>query len=194
VARGPESPHRQFASEHLVEDDHPEGVDVGAMVHRGGALTLLGRHVLRAAHHHVFAGQLGLARGVLADDPRYPEVGQLRRPGRIEEDVPRLQVAVDDPVVVCVLESRADALHEPSGLVGRKVAFAQEAVPQASPLDVLHYEVVSVPLDPLVEDAHDVRMGESREGRGLAVEALDELAVGGERRGQDLQGHRPTEG
>ena len=147
----------QAACEDLVEDD-AEGVDVGAVVDAGGVLALLGRHVVSAAHGRVRDGQLARDRGRAADDACDAEVGELGRARRVEQDVGRLEVAVDDVVLVGVLEGRADAVHQLQGVLGRQGAVAAQVVAQAAALDELHDEVVGVALDALVEDAHDVRV------------------------------------
>jgi hypothetical protein len=92
------------AAKQLVEN-HPGREDVGTMV---GALSphLFRRHVVQRPHHHLAAGQL---RG---DQPREPEVQQLRRPAGRNEDVGRLDVAVDHAVDVGVFDAFADLDRE----------------------------------------------------------------------------------
>ena len=79
---------RDVAGQHLVEDD-PERVDVGARV---GALPhrLLGRDVVGRAEHAPGGGDARLLE--LAGDP---EVGDLGPPVGVDQDVLRLDVAVD---------------------------------------------------------------------------------------------------
>ena len=96
--------------EQLVEH-HPEGIDVGARVdvHRR-RVGLLGRHVRRRAHDRpdvgeAHVGQLHLGR------LGHAEVDHLRRRPAVhlrDQHVARLQVAVDDPLLVGVLHRLAD--------------------------------------------------------------------------------------
>ena len=80
------------AGEHLIEDD-PHRVDVGALVDRRAA-RLFRREVLRGADDR--ADLRHLARAGAGD----PEVGHLQPPVRVDDDVVRLDVAVDDAVSV----------------------------------------------------------------------------------------------
>src|SRR5262249_48594032 len=89
---------RHFADEHLVQDD-AERVDIAARID-SPALDLLGRHVVGRAERAAGARELRRLVEGLGD----AEVDQLRelaavRAGR-EHDVLRLQVAVDDVVLV----------------------------------------------------------------------------------------------
>ena len=104
---------RRPAGEGLVED-RPEGVDVGRRADRV-ALGLLGGHVAGCPHHLAADG-----RPVRDLEPlRQAEVGDLRRAVGVEEDVGRLQVAVDDPDVVDRADAAGEAGHELGGLPGR---------------------------------------------------------------------------
>ena len=84
---------RDVAGEHLVEHD-AERVDVGLAGHRL-AERLLGRDVVGRAEHP--AGQRQAFLGQRAGDA---EVRDLRAALLAEEDVVRLDVAVDDLAVV----------------------------------------------------------------------------------------------
>ena len=92
--------------EHLVEDD-AEREDVGAMIDRLRA-DLLGRHVGRRAEHHAGLGLVRVAGRELAVSSAaigarhlgQAEVEDLHAAFAGEEDVLRLEVAVDDALVV----------------------------------------------------------------------------------------------
>ena len=84
-----------FAMQQLVQD-HAEGVDVGARVDRL-SLHLLGRHVCRRADH----ASGGRKAVLVVDQLRDAEVEDLGLAAVRDQDVVRLQVAVDDLVVVC---------------------------------------------------------------------------------------------
>ena len=89
---------RQHAGEHLVHR-HAERVDVGG--EDGLAMELLGRHVGRAADHG------GAVRRDL-DEARRAEVGDLQEPALGDQHVARPQVAMDDALLVRVIERVAD--------------------------------------------------------------------------------------
>ena len=106
---------RDLAGEHLVEDD-PERVDVGL---RGDLVAerLLGRDVVGRAEHAAGGGQaLRLER---AGDA---EVGDLGAALVVDQDVLRLDVAVDEAVLVRALERPADLDRVGDGLGHRQRA------------------------------------------------------------------------
>ena len=98
---------RQFAGEHFVEH-HAQRVDVRAVVHVCGLLDLLRRHVVRRAHDLPVAGERGVAAASRPEDLGDAEVGDLHPALLVEQDVLRLDVAVDDAFVVRELERLAD--------------------------------------------------------------------------------------
>ena len=99
---------RRMQRQRLVEGG-AEGVDVRAVVERGApGGDLLGRHVDRRAHE--LAGD-GHAR--LLEHAREAEVVDAHPPVRREEEVRGLDVVVDDPVFVRVVE-RLGHLGQPS--------------------------------------------------------------------------------
>ena len=94
------SGERRLAGEHLVEHA-AQGVDVGAGGDLALAHRLLGAHVVRRAERHAGLGHpvpAGLAGG-----ERDAEVGHQRAPV-VQQDVLRLDVAVDHAVPVGVVE------------------------------------------------------------------------------------------
>src|ERR671918_3006732 len=95
------------AGEHL-EEHEPEAVDVGPG--RGlFAAELLGRQVVgrRAGRACVSAASGG------GDVGRYAEVGEVGVPLLVEEDVRRLDIAVDDTLPVSGPEGGANVLDHP---------------------------------------------------------------------------------
>ena len=88
------------SSEHLVEHD-AEGEEVGPVVDLL-ALDLLGRHVVGRAEELPLLGE------VRAVEPGDAEVGDLHLVVGGDQDVRRLDVAVDHPVGVGVVEARRD--------------------------------------------------------------------------------------
>ena len=96
------------SAQRLVEHE-PEGVHVGAGIHRP-ALDLLGRQVLGGAEDQARPGELAGVGAGLVERLGHAEVGD-ERPGRAvdqvvlgEQDVGRLDVAVDDADVVGVAQ------------------------------------------------------------------------------------------
>ena len=77
----------------------------------------------------------------LAHQLRQAEVGDLHPALLVEQDVLRLDVAVDDAVVVGVLQGLADLRHDGQGLARRELAGVQQP-PQVHAVDEFHEEVV----------------------------------------------------
>ena len=103
------------AAEQLVDGDC-QGVLIDAAVERLAHDQLRG-HVLGRAQHHAGAGHRGLrgrrVRG-RRDDLGDAEVAQERVPEPVEEDIARLDVAVDITLAVDVVERLGDR-DEPAG-------------------------------------------------------------------------------
>ena len=101
----------QAAGQQLVQD-HAQRVHVAARVE----LERIGEHLL-GAHVGERADELpdvGLQRRlrVAVGDARHAEVEDLRLPGFVDQDVARLQVAVDDAALVRVVDRVADLRHQ----------------------------------------------------------------------------------
>ena len=101
---------RRLPGEHGV-DGGTEGVDVPG---RRGLATGEGLRRTVGPRDHVGARRVDGDRGV--DQPGHPEVGQQRLVELGEQDVGRLDVAVEDPVLVDVLERRGEGAGQPDGL------------------------------------------------------------------------------
>ncbi len=87
---------RRPARQQLVQD-RPQGVHVGRRPDRVLlAPGLLRRHVARRAHGHAAYGQPAVA----LQPSGQAEIGDLGRAVGGEQDVGRLEVAVDDPALV----------------------------------------------------------------------------------------------
>ena len=97
------SRERRVAGEQLVEHA-AERVDVGAGVDPLAA-DLLGRDVVEGPDEGAGRGDAG-ARVDLAGEPEVGEVGVLAGARALDEDVARLDVAVDEPARVRGVERR----------------------------------------------------------------------------------------
>jgi hypothetical protein len=126
---------------------------------------------------------------------RYAEVGELRAPVLVHEDVLRLYVAVDDAPLVGVGETVGDGCPD-----ARQHRARERSPPVDEPLEVAAGYVLDDYVGGLspsqhvlarVVDLHDVGVGETGGGASLAPEAgahVRALEVGA----QDLHGHRPV--
>ena len=174
LRRQREAAQRQLPGQHLVEDD-AQRVDVGPVIDLQRPLHLLRGHVVQRAHHLPRPGQREVA-GVAAQQLGQAEVGDLHAALAVQQDVLRLDVAVDDALLVGVLQGVADLRHDPQRLLRLQVAVAQQ-LPQVDAVHVLHDEVVEAAGLAEIVDGDDVGMAEPGQGAGLAVEALGEGGV-----------------
>jgi len=153
-----------------------QAVDVGGRADLGAlAPGLLGREEARRAEE-----------GAAARQPLHfvqlegqAEVGEERAPLAVEEHVVGLDVAVQDPLVVGVLEGLAQPQHHRRGLLLGERPGGPHALAEGVPLDVVHDEERgSVGLDPGVAHAHDRGVVEPTQGADLALHALGDRRLG----------------
>ncbi len=166
---------RKPSREHPKQHD-AEGVDV-ACRRRGLALRLLGRDVRGRAEHGS-----SLCQRRVGTHPRDSEVRDLRPALVVEEDVRRLQVAVDETVPVRVSKPRGELNSDRSGLVVLQSAAGRQLLFQRPAPQVLEGHIRTSFHLPVVVETCDVGVSECRYSSSLAFEPV---AVGV--RGQELQ-------
>lgn len=163
-----------------------EGEHVGRLA---GLLApgLLGGHERGRAHDGAGDGQPG---GVLPG-AGHPEVGEVRHPVLVEEDVGRLDVAVHHAGPVGGGERVGQRLEEPRHLLGRRGAVPAHPVGQRAPGEVGHDEGQLLALLDDVEQLDDVGVVEAGEHLGLPGDALPGPGdlVGGAVQGEALERH-----
>ena len=182
------------AGEHLVEQ-RAQGVHVGARVQRF-ALALLRRHVVRRADDRAHVRQRSLGGHVAQlGDAEVHDLDALRRlilVRRDDDDVVRLDVAVDDVAAVGRADARAHAAHQCDGAPRLHPALSPQEVAQRLAADEFHDDVGEprgAARLAIVVYGHDVRVVELRGGARLPAEALDERLVINEPRVQDFDRH-----
>ena len=167
-------------SRQQLEDQHPEGVDVGAGRDR---LTghLLGTRIGRRPRGAELVSDVSGLRRREGD----PEVGQVHVAFVVEQQVARLDVAVHDARMMSRAQCATDLIHDPHGLVEIERAVDETILdgPAAQPA---HHEVRAARLSPEVVQRHDVGMLEAGDELRLALEPADERGVVGEIRVDDL--------
>ncbi len=156
---------------------------------------MLRGHVVRRAEELARGGEVGAAGGDLGD----AEVGDLGPQPFEQDDVGRLDVAVDDPLRVGEVERFGDLGHDVPDLVEVQRPPLRERFLQVLPFDVLHGDeghASGFVLTDVVH-GHDGRVVQDSRGLGLADEALLELlrfvVVGVSRRADRLQGDQPPD-
>ena len=154
---------REPAAQHPVEQ-HPEGVDVARRRHRP-ACRLLGRHVGGRPEERPL-----LRERVRAAHAGNPEVGDLRAALLVEEHVRRLQVPVDEPVLMGVSEPGRELACDVRGALVVQGPSRHEAILERSAGKVLE-DHVGAPLASVVEETADVRVRERGDRVRFALEA-----------------------
>ena len=162
---------RERAGGHLVKH-HPEGPDVAPGV-GGLAAKDLGRGVMHRSDERPRLRERAPRRGAFLRAGVGHELGQAEvedlDPRRGDHDVGALQVAMDDALLVGVLESRGDLETVTNGIGGRQRPRGDGLLERAAG-DVLHGDKGRpVFLADLMDDA-DVRMAEGGCHPGLAEE------------------------
>jgi hypothetical protein len=160
------------SGQELVEED-AERIHVARSRDRVSP-DLLGARVLRRHHRSERLRRRLLAVLSGREELRDPEVEELRRPVRIHQDVSRLQVAVDDEILVRVVDRFADGAEHLEPLSRRDLQSI--AVLRDGPaVDELHDEIgLSFFRRSAIEDRGDVRMLETAENLPLLEEAAQE--------------------
>ena len=166
-----------------LDQGEAEGVDVGPAVDRL-ALGLLGRGVAGRAEHRA----LGLGPGRLGQGPGQAEVGDAEAAVVAEEEVGGLDVAVDEPAAVGVVEAPGGLEADEEGLRRGEAGAAVEHGPEAPAAEVLGDEVGGAAVVAPVVDGEDVGVVQGRRGLGLGPEATEEGVVVGERLVEHLHG------
>ena len=133
---------------------------------------LLGAHVAGSAEHLAGAGQAGPALQVGVGGAGDAEVEHLGLSGHLHHNVGRLQVAVDDALVVRVLHRVADPRHQAHAGVDVEAVKAGVLV-QGEAADELHREErLAVVGEAGLIDLRDAGVVQSGQDLGLVAEAL----------------------
>ncbi len=139
--------------------------------------------------HHVGRDESGIARqgiGAGGVQLRQAEIEHLHRPVVGQFDIRRLEVAMDDPALVCRIERVGD-LPRNRDHVARWQRTLRDALGQRGSVHELHRDrVVPVSLFDTV-DLGDVRVIQRRKRLGLASEARDAIGIVLHEGREDLQ-------
>src|SRR5262249_40276484 len=156
-----------------------ERVDVGTRVQRL-TVDVLGRGVMRSAYEDAFTTEVPVDRTRAAlfatEDLGDAEVDDLHVVGVVadlgDQDVRRLQVAVDDPLPVRLGDRARDLLEDVAEHRRLELTRTLEPLVERLAADVLHHDVARLPGAHTERvDRDDVRVVEPREDAGLAPEA-----------------------
>ncbi len=111
------------------------------------------RHVARRAENGPRAGQVAIG----VKNLRQPEIGDLGRSVGVEQHVGRLEIAVDDPLVVRLRDRAGQRLDESDRFGGRPRRSVERPVKVAA-VDVLQLEIGEAVNLANVVDLHNIRV------------------------------------
>ena len=184
-------PHQQFIQQ------HPQAVDVRTRIDVDAAeLGLLRAHVRRRPDQSMEPSDERLVRQRLPRGLRDPEVDHLRHRDVVidrHEDVRRLDVAMDDALLVRVLDGVANLDEQPQTIPRRKAPFIAEVRDAHTPDQFHDEERPSGLRGPAVENTGDVRMIHQRQRLPFRLEPRHH-AAGVHARLQDLERDTPSHG
>jgi len=110
--------------------------------------------------------------GLLDPQRRHAAIQQLRLPVGGDDDVPRAQVAMQDQVLMGVLERRAHAEHKPDALTRAEFTIPAPRI-DAVAGHLLHHEIRrAIVGNTAVHEARDPGVIESRQQIGLREEPI----------------------
>ena len=184
---------RQPAGEALEHHD-AERENIGPPVKRPAA-RLLGRHVPWRADDDAALARIRPGRGIGRAGQRQPreaKIDHFHVPAGADDDVGRLDVAVDQAAAVRRGQRLSDFTRIAHGVVDRQGSAAQP-VAQRLPFDVLDDEEVDAVVTADVVERADVRMIEAGDRASFLLEARMQARVRTQMGRQDLQGHGPAE-
>ena len=171
----------QGAGEHLIEHD-AERIEVAAGV-RLEPLGLLGGDIVHGAD-----GRIGPAAAVFVLEGGDAEVCHLGDAVAVDHDVLGLDIAVDDAVLVRVLEGLRDLGGEKQRLRRGEPALAVDILLERDALDELHDDILHRERMAHIVHRDDVRVAEHGDGLRLGLELRLELGIGENLLAQHLDG------
>ena len=131
----------------------------------------------------------------VVEEPGQPQIEDLDDSGRSDEQVARLDIAMDETRLVGMIQTECRLPHVFRSVREWHRTFLLNHFEQVLPPHELHRQKMNI--DPAIGGhvdiigSHDVRMVEGGDGLRLAVESTEVAGVGDALGGQDLQGAEP---
>ena len=149
--------HERSLAGHAAEEHAPEREHVRPRVDEGLSPRLLRRQVPHRPQHHARGGEVAAPALARAHQAEVDEL-DLRHPPPHEEDVARLEIAVDEPLAVHHGQRRGQAGAELDALLDAERPLG-DPLPQRGPLQPLHRQPRhALVREPVGHVAHDGRV------------------------------------
>ena len=192
-------PERRDPGQHLVQH-HRQGVEVGARVdpaaHRLLRRDVGGRPDRGADPGQIIVGRpLGLVRVHQLGDAEVEDLGEVGIAALLDQDdVGRLDVAVDDVGGVGVPQAAQDVTGDVQRAASRQPFLVVEEVGQEHPVDQLHHQVEAAAAQRAeIRHGDAVGVGGAPGDERLALEPPGVVGILGEAGVQDLDGDRAAD-
>ena len=160
---------RRSAGDHFIHHD-TQRIQVAAVIHPA-ALGLLGRNVMHRTQS--LSGQCV----AFGHHPGDAEVSHLHAAVFQHHDIVRLDIPVDDPPAVGMLQGLADLNGKMQGLLPVQNALLFHVLLQADTVDQLHDDIVRLLGGRNIVHRHNIGMADHRDSLALRMEAAAELFV-----------------
>jgi len=175
---------RRGSREQVIEH-RAERIDIAGSAHLSAPHAgLFGGHVVGRAKNLTRHGDIRLCLDLF----REAEVRHVGHASGIDQDVRRFEVAMQDPLLVRVVDGLGDGFH-PFGRAPRRNRCLAERLAKILPLNVVHREVVKALVFADFVDPYDVRMLQAGRGSRLGLEAEDGVLARELRRQDHLHRH-----
>ena len=181
---------RRLARQHVIPGA-AQRIDVAADVRRLTVAALFRRHVIDGAHRG--AGPRDVRFQRVVDGTRQPQVRDLHRAVAADQQVGRLDIAMDDVELIGVLQSGGDLLDDVQRPHDGNFAPLVDDLVQVGPVDVFHRDVKVAVGFAAVVDGDDIVMPQLRSRLSFRFEPFDERGIGGPFARQNLERHQPLQ-
>src|SRR6266403_898683 len=112
---------------------------------------------------------------------------------RLEPDVIGFQIAMDDALLMCFMDGRANLLQNINDPIERQAILLEQHVTQGAPVEVFHHQIgntfSAAARESKISNIDDVRMAQAPRRACFTLEALDEFFVAHELRRNQFQSY-----
>src|SRR2546423_1003202 len=127
-------------------------------------------------------------------DPKIKHLNSITTKSvRLEPDVIGFQIAMDDALLMCFMNGRANLLQNIYDPIERQAILLEQHVTQGAPVEVFHHQIgnafSAAAREPKISNINNVRMAQAARRACFTLEALDEFFVAHELRRNQFQSH-----